>query len=235
MNNSHLSLLSLIVLIMISIFITSCEKETFDSEEASSLETLNEEEQGAVEELDVRLALQMTFDKDEKPEVIEAKWKEAVNRHLMTNQSNRTTTSWAFILRTVTGDGPIDGTNGTVRSTVVFNTNTIRSTARNIPLISPSAGSVILNFFEVINADPRTTVSLRKTSVQLQGTDGWQVDRFDVYMPNWLQPDSDSGAAPIGASAIYRDPEVFLDNNNPNSFDTYNSGVQSNSGTITWP
>gem|GEM_PF-4832048 len=31
MKNSHLSLLSLIVLIMISIFITSCEKETFPS------------------------------------------------------------------------------------------------------------------------------------------------------------------------------------------------------------
>ncbi len=228
----QLKWLSLMLIILISFLIISCEKETSIMNDTFVLE---EEENEIVEDVDVRVGLEMTFSNDMNPDEIETQWNEALTRYLESNESNRTTTSWAFIIRTFTGSGASHGTTGNVRSTIVFNTNTSRSRARNIPLFQPTPGAQHFRYMEVINASPRTSVSLRSTRVQLQGTDNWFPTRFDVYMPNYLQPNSSSGARPTGGSAIYRTPNQFLVNSTSGGWDTFSSGVVSGAGTITWP
>lgn len=253
MEKLQFSRVGAIFIISLSIFITSCQKETNLSEEKPSLEegfmstTSNadaldiEEENETLELAQTSQVLHMNFKAGTSKEEIDKQWRRAVKQYHKENAHNRLTSHWHFEVRTVTGTGPIDDTDGLVRTRVIFDTNTNRVTTGNIILNNPGndreQGDTDLYAFQVSGVGLRTTVGLRSARIQLRGTDGWFPTAFDVTMHSddeivIICPTTHT-AEVTGASSITTTPNVFLDNSLPFGWDTFNSG-NIGTGDVFW-
>ncbi len=234
--NLKLSGLSFLALLAVSVCFTSCEK---DAETLYEAPTSVADTDGLAEEetdLIATSVLQMSAEEGLTEEENNAKWERAVSDYMKSVEHDRLTNSFAFEVRTVTGTDPGDGTNAVVTLRLTVDTNTGRRNASGDMgnrFSLRNTGADDRELFIVSDIPFANCVGLRRGRVRLQGTDGWDLRRFEVRMRSNEQPGSLSGGSVNGFSSIIRAPGIFLDNNLPNNWDTFNTGAVG-TGDICW-
>lgn len=243
-----LTWLSLFVLIAVSVFVTSCEQEalipddvltTIDEEGFKSTTgnaNLPAEDDDAANTATSSPVLHMSFKSDVSEEDMEAQWAEAVEEYNNNTLESRATTEWCYRVIIRTGNQTHNGTNGAVRSRVIFNTSRGRVTHHATLNHTGRRGEGTTDSYLIpVSLQPATNwVELRSARIQLQGRDGWFITDFDAQIRDEDQPSTLSGGSANGNSFIFSDPDIWLDNNLVNNWDTFNTG-NVGFGRVTFP
>ncbi len=168
------------------------------------------------------LHLRLNGDLDE--EEATAKFDKAVAEYMgKTNTTNKgVSTEWYYRIATLTGSQTGNDTDGNVRASVYFYTDKGAQNAKNVVLDYPNIDERELgkwDYYLFKTSFPSQAVSWVRivgSNIQLQGTDAWFVKQFHTYMVT-----SDQTVPATGATNMYSFPDVWLDNNCANCWDSY--------------
>ncbi|GAA4273284.1 hypothetical protein U6A24_20225 [Aquimarina gracilis] len=168
--------------------------------------------------------LHMKLNGDLSEEEAAARFDEVVAEYMKNNEKSdkAVSTEWYYRIATLTGTQAGNGTDGNVRASVYFYTDKGAHNAKNIVLDYPDIDERELgkwDYYLFKTAFPNQAVSWVKvgaSNIQLQGTDAWFVKQFHTYMVT-----SDQTVPASGTTNIYTFPNVWLDNNCADCWDTY--------------
>jgi len=237
MNKAKFSFLGLLAILTVFMFMTSCQKEHLETnpesteiEEGFRSTTDNTNNESYVEDSTTveEPLLHMSFDGKLSKEEVEAQWKQAVTEFMRDYEAvtiRGYSTEWFSSIRTRTGPQTHNDTDAAVYARLNFLTNQGYTTQGwyhlNTPNDDREKGQ--WDYFLVRNYLPGLAVSwveARWGQLALLGTDGWFVTDFDVHLHT-----SDQTIQSSGASHIYSNPYVWLDNPTSSEWDYYYTGV----------
>ncbi len=208
-----------------TIVITSCEKSEVDTE-INTIETTDE-----VVTKTVKPFLHMSFDADVSEEEASAMFNKALEEYYNKNALSKISTkNWTYRITTRTGNSKYDDTDGAVKSTVRFRTNTgahtwtvyLDNTGNDREKGQTDYYGIDITFDQSLR-----WVELRSASISLKGKDKWVFNKFKVDMTKLMQPGSESNY--LGGSLLEPviNPAGSLDNNSTNGWDTWDSRYDS--------
>lgn len=234
-----------IVTTLFIFMITSCEKETIvtneptqNIEEGFKSQTGNNDTVLDIEnESESKPALHMSYSSDLTQEESKAKFDLEVKKFISNRKKLKgrgVSTEWFYKVYTYTGTQTHNNTDAAVRSKITFKTNkgsVIHTYTLDQPLLNDrEKGShdwylMIRSYYPGQAVD---WVEVTKGQLQLNGTDGWFVKRFHIYIYT-----QDQSVPATGFSRLYSYPDVWLDNNSNSGWDTYDTG-SIGSGRVTF-
>lgn len=230
---------SLLALVVISILITSCEQEAIisptDSETINDMEgfkstTGNTDAPLIINEDEVLEPIfRMSFSSDLTKEEAEAEWSQAVENYMRSINNTELedrgfSTEWFFRVATITGSQTYNGTDGRVYSRATFNTSKgyYRTPYYRMDTPDDNFEEEKWDFFlfrTYIPYEAVEWVEAKHADLALNGTDGWFIKFYGVYVGR------DSQSIPAsGSTYIYSQPNVWLDSPSSNNYDFYNTG-----------
>ncbi len=232
---------SLIAVICLSFFLTSCEKTeqvidaaTTEAIQEGNKSTTNNNEELLIDENTEVLepALRMSFSDDLTREEADAQWKKAVDKYI--NQlkleepqlaERGVSTELFFRLRTKTGPQTNNGTDANVYGRLNFASNRGNITTKwfNLDNFGDDREEGDWDYYLLrapINGSSISWARARWGQLALKGTDGWFPTDFDIYMYPSYQT-----VSATGSSHLYSHPNVWLDNSSSSSWDYYNTGT----------
>ncbi|MEW7289595.1 hypothetical protein [Aquimarina sp. 2304DJ70-9] len=209
-----------------TIVITSCEKSEVDTE-INTIETTEE-----VVTKTVKPFLHMSFDADVSEEEASALFNKAVEEYYLKENdfSKRSTKNWVYRITTRTGNGKYDGTDGAVKSTVRFRTNTgwhHWTVYLNNPGNDREKGKTDYYGIDITFDQSLRWVELSSASISLKGKDKWVFNKFKVDMTKLMQPGNESSYSGGSLLEPVINPAGSLDNNSTNGWDTWDSRYDS--------
>ncbi|MDY8137620.1 hypothetical protein [Aquimarina sp. 2201CG5-10] len=214
-------------------FIISCEKsdtktEIFEiqEEEGFKSSTGNQDQVLNIGEEEIQQPLlHMSFGKEISEEEAELHWNNAVKEYMRKNpiQNRDYSTNWGYTIRTYTGTQIYNNTNGLAQASVSFYTSAGTHHTGYVDLDNPGndrqRGQYDYYLFRTsIIGQAVSWVEVNNAHLRLEGTNGWFVKEFNVYVLRY-----DQTVPASGSSYIITAPNIWLDNENPNGWDYYNT------------
>lgn len=246
-NNSHIlnnlnqtlkmktpnQLKKIVVVAICAMVISSCEKP----EVATGISSIDDEE---VVSKTVKPFLHMSFDSDVSEEEASAMFNKALQDYY--KKENRlgkisSTKNWTYRITTRTGNSKHDGTDGAVKSTVRFRTNTgwhHWTVYLNNPGDDREKGKTDYYGIDITFDQSVRWVELSSASISLKGKDGWVFNKFKVDMTKLMQPLSENKYSGSSLLEPVINPAGKLDNNSSNGWDTWDSRYDSANNGYGW-
>lgn len=226
-----------VAFISLSIFLTSCEKDTVETtkteiEEGYKSTTNNTEVIIDDQPEIVEPVLHMRFDGNLTRDEVKTKWETQVkgymDKYKLENpqlSERGVSTELFFSVYTKTGCQSYNDTDGSVYARINFRSNNGTRTTSWYNL--NNAGDdrekcnwdLYLNKRDGLNGQVISWAQARWAQLALKGTDGWFPTDFDIHIHA-----SSQTIPATGSSHIYSAPNVWLDNSSSNSWDYYNTG-----------
>ncbi|GAA4276121.1 hypothetical protein [Aquimarina mytili] len=222
-----------IVLVAICAMIClSCEKP----EEALEINNIQTEE---VITKTVRPFLHMSFDADVSEEEASRMFNEALQEYYSKEIAlgKISTKNWTYRITTRTGNGKYDGTDGAVKSTVRFRTNTgwhYWTVYLNNPGDDREKGKTDYYGIDITFDQSLRWVELSSASISLKGKDKWAFNKFKVDMTKQMQPLSANKYSGSSLLEPVINPIAALDNNSANGWDTWDSRYDAANNGYGW-
>ncbi len=226
----NLNALKVTLLLVLSIMmVSSCETSEFDSEIKSTQEgfmsttansdTVIENDDSIV----TKPLLHMSFDGSLSKEEASTKFSEAVTKYMNENTklNKGVTNDWVYRVYTYTGTGVNNQTDGFVRFKAKFRTNLgYNQWTPKVELNNPGNDREQNQWdFYLLNAKITggevSWVEFADAFIELQGTDGWYMQYFWLF----VLPE-DQAVAATGRSEIFEGP-VWLDSTTSSGWDSY--------------
>lgn len=220
-------------LMLMALVMTSCQKE----EPENDVFIENAQEEGFVsktEKSDSKIEtssevlsplLHVQYDGSMSREETQASFDTEVAKFMKSEgKANRSQSYIYFQLFTYTGTGSFNETDGNVQVDVKFLTNKGTYLTPEFQLNDPilndrEKGAWDHYFFGYHFPSSINWVEFKDAVIALQGTDGWFMEYFGLYLPNDRRYSSSSGG-----SYIFTIPNTWLDNSTARGWDYHSTG-----------
>ncbi|MEW7278982.1 hypothetical protein ABW636_10340 [Aquimarina sp. 2201CG1-2-11] len=212
--------------------ITSCEKSEFENEsvqvQEASREEINSDHTTALKKPIFHASYDKNLTEKEANAKFEKDAKNFINKYKQKNSNRSSSTNWLIRVATRTGQIQNAETDDDVTFTATF--EVFSNSGKFIIFKSPDfildnpiddreQGQWDYYIFSInyspnfsSSSKPLSHIILETTQIKLSGNDGWYVTYFNVDAPSYIQPKPTSGS-----TRIYTQPNVWLDNDDPNA------------------
>jgi len=244
MNYLKVKFISLLAILAVAIFMTSCEQEaiisTTDTLDVNSEENFKSTTGNANDTTPLlpdgveaeKPLLHVRFSADMSEDEVEEQWGKMVDEYVSSLnttaeelESRGVSTEWFSSVRTRTGTQTHNDTDATVYARLNFRSDRGIKTHSWYHLNNSGDDREkgdwdVYLFRSELPGQAVSWIEVRWAQLALRGTDGWFVTDFDIYVHPYYQSTGSSGS-----SYIFASPGLWMDNASSSAWDYYYTGV----------